>query len=47
MGQNLTQEELDYISEQSGIEDSIIKSWHKDFIKLCPTGKMVLKINNF
>jgi hypothetical protein len=41
MGQNLTQEELDYISEQSGIEDDVIKSWHKDFIKLCPTGKMV------
>jgi hypothetical protein len=41
MGQNLSQEELDFISEQSGIEDDVIKSWHKDFIKLCPTGKMV------
>ena len=46
MGANLSQVEADYISEESGIEPNVVKSWHRDFIKLCPSGKMVIYYYN-
>jgi hypothetical protein len=36
----LTDEELEYISKNSGIDVDVIKAWHKDFLQTCPKGKM-------
>ena len=37
----LRSDELDFIAKKSGIEPSVIRSWHKEFLQACPTGKMV------
>lgn len=41
MSRILTEEEVKNIVEQSGIEDIVIKSWYKEFLNVCPKGKMV------
>ena len=40
MARVLTQDEVRFIAIQSGIEGDVIKSWYKDFIQICPKGKM-------
>ena len=37
----LTDDEIEYIAGQSGVETDVIKTWHKDFLTACPKGKMV------
>jgi neuronal calcium sensor 1 len=36
----LTSAEIQEIAEKSGVEEDIIRSWYKEFIQVCPTGKM-------
>jgi len=36
----LTDTEIKFISEQSGMEYDIVRSWYKEFLQQCPTGKM-------
>ena len=40
MGHSLSQEQIHQISIESGIDSDVVKSWYKDFIKICPNGKM-------
>jgi hypothetical protein len=39
----ISDDEMHFIAVESGIDDDIVKSWYKDFIKMCPNGKMVKK----
>ncbi len=36
----LDDHEIIVISEQSGVEPSIVRSWHKEFLIVCPTGRL-------
>jgi len=36
----LTPDEIEFITKSSGMDDSIVKSWYKEFLQQCPTGKM-------
>jgi neuronal calcium sensor 1 len=36
----LTEFELTTISDQTGIEFSVLRTWYKEFLSECPTGKM-------
>ena len=45
MSKNLSEEEILYISEQSGIDEDVIRSWHKEFLIACPKGKMVFYLD--
>jgi hypothetical protein len=46
MGTELSDQELSIIAEQSGIEEDVIKSWYKEFLVVCPKGKMVGENSN-
>ncbi len=37
----LSEDEIYFIAAESGIDEDIVKAWYKDFIKMCPNGKMV------
>jgi Ca2+-binding EF-hand superfamily protein len=43
MAKILTQEEVRMIAIRSGMEADVIKSWYKEFLKICPKGKMDIK----
>ena len=36
----LSEEQIREIAEQSGVDPDIIKSWYKEFLQVCPSGKM-------
>ena len=41
MAKHLSDDEFQKIAEQSGIDECVIKSWYKEFLNVCPKGKMV------
>jgi hypothetical protein len=36
----LNEHQLKLISEQSGVEICVVKSWYKEFLIVCPCGKL-------
>ena len=38
----LSNEEIESISKTTGIDADIVRAWHKDFLRTCPKGKMVI-----
>lgn len=38
----LSEEAQKSIAETSGIDPDVIRSWYKEFLSVCPKGKMVI-----